>query len=107
MSGLSDLAGALVVSSFMELITAVIVVAVMYMFFMRITFGPKSYRYRKLLTDMYIAGKVKEKARKEGINLSKETNEFKKMLSGKKDLDDQIEENLITELQEKKEGSSK
>ena len=72
--------------------------------------GPrKSQDYRKLLTDMYVAGKIKKLAKKEDINLAEEEKNFNLWCKKKRlnylDLDRTIEEEMkekITEEEPKK-----
>ena len=78
-------------------------------------FSPrKSQRYRKLLTDMFVAGKIKKLAKEESINLADEEKNFNLWLKKKRldylDLDRTIEEemkdkiaNVETKKEEKKE----
>ncbi len=73
--------------------------AIAYVFF-RLMFGSSSFRYRKHLTNLYVAAKVKEIAKKDGIDLIEENKEFKKMFSFKKDIDDKIEEEIVGKIEE-------
>lgn len=76
---------------------------------------PKSLSYRKDLANLYVAAKIKQIAKKEGIDLNLELLEFRKALKQEKlkmeDLDTAIEEELKEEISEdfkkKTEKSSK
>ena len=59
----------------------------------------ESYNYRKHLTNMFVAGKVKQEADKEGVDLDKETKGFEEYMKmfcqdKGKDLDDKIEDKI-------------
>ncbi len=58
----------------------------------------KSQSYRKLLTDMYVSGKIKQLAKKEDINLANEEKNFNLWCKKKRldylDLDRTIEEEM-------------
>jgi len=58
----------------------------------------RSQHYRKLLADMYVAGKIKILAKKENINLAEEEKNYnlwcKKKRLEYKDLDNAIEEDM-------------
>ena len=91
------------VSSFAGLFLGVILLMIVASYF-RIT---KSTRYRKLLTDLYVAGKIKQLATKDKIDLAQEMKDFrttiKKWKMDSQPLDDTIE----LELQEKVEEGNK
>lgn len=65
---------------------------------------PKSLEYRKNLVNLYVAGKIKQMAKKDSIDLDVEALEFRKYeLEQKlklKDLDSAIEEKLKEEVME-------
>ena len=70
-----------------------------------ISFMPeKSRRYRKVLTDLYVAGRVKQLATKDGIDLEAERLEFikwsKKERNKEMSLDTTIEEELQDRISE-------
>jgi len=73
----------------------------------------KSKQYRKEIMDMYVASKTKDLANKEGLDLVKEYESFKKWLRKKrletstKELDDFIEDDLKEKLSEKVEKAKK
>lgn len=59
----------------------------------------RSLNYRKLLTNLYIATKIRKVAEKEGLDLKEEFKEYKKLFSKEnKDIDNVIEEKLSTEI---------
>jgi len=68
----------------------------------------KSKHYRKEMMDMYVVAKTKQLAAKEGLDLIKETESFKKWLKKQKlddsdrsfELDDVIEESLKEKIAE-------
>ena len=92
----------------MEGIFLALAIVIIYMtafwFLDKIINGSRSYQYRKTLVDMYVVAKMKEVAKKENINLSKELKSYKKAVRGKKDLDEKIEQELIEKVEEKKES---
>lgn len=68
-------------------------------------FGPrKSQEYRKLLTDMYVAGKIQKLAKKEDINLADEEKNYNLWCKKKRleysDLDKAIEEDMKEKIAE-------
>jgi hypothetical protein len=71
--------------------------------------SPQSSKYyRKYLTNMYVAGKIKQYIQKENINLKEVEKDFAKYLSLSnrkriKDLDEEIEEELMAKIKTKKE----
>jgi hypothetical protein len=58
----------------------------------------KSKQYRELMADMYVVGKIKDIAKKEGLDLVKELGEYSKIIKreklDRKGLDDAIEAEL-------------
>ena len=85
-------------------------------FFMLIVLGllfglSKSRRYRKLITDLYVAGKIKQISKKEGIDLAQEMKDFrsvvKKWRMETQPLDNTIEEELQEKVTEGSKESSK
>jgi hypothetical protein len=64
----------------------------------------KTKKYREDLTNLFVAGKIKQIAGKESIDLDKELKEFrifeKKMNCSFKDLDDVVEDELKEQIQE-------
>jgi len=75
-------------------------------------FSPRrSQEYRKLLTDMYVAGKIQKLAKEEDINLADEEKNFhlwnKKKRLEYMDLDRSIEEELKEKLAKEKVKKSK
>ena len=64
----------------------------------------KTKEYREDLTNLYVAGKVKQIADKDGVNLDKEVKEFRKfekLINCKdKDLDSVLEEEMKEKIQE-------
>jgi uncharacterized membrane protein len=83
-------------------ITVILVIFALLMHF----FTPrKSKSYRRDLTNLYVAGKIKQVADKEGINLTEEFENFKKYCKKKKmedwSLDYVIEEDLKDQINDK------
>jgi hypothetical protein len=66
--------------------------------------SPKSKKYRKMLTDLYVAAKIKFLAKEDNLDLVEEYESFKKWLKKErienKDLDQTIEEELKERVQE-------
>lgn len=74
----------------------------------------KSQKYRKYLTDMYVAAKVRDLSKEDGLDLDIEQINFKryarKLSNEEKDLDKTIEEDLkerVGETYEKEKKSKK
>ncbi len=72
-------------------------------------FSPRrSQTYRKLLTDMYVAGKIKKLASNEDINLANEEKNFNLWCKKKRleylDLDKAIEEEMKEKIAEEEEN---
>jgi len=69
----------------------------------------KSRKYRKLLVDLYVAGKVRKMATKESIDLAKEFKDFRSVIKKWKmesqPLDDTIEQELQEKTEEDKSNS--
>ena len=67
----------------------------------------RTKRYRKDLTNLYVAGRIRQIAEKDNINISDEYEVFKKYLKKNRmedwDLDVSIEEELKDKIGEKKE----
>lgn len=66
-----------------------------------------SHRYRKYLTNLYVAGKIRQYSEKSNVDLKKEEIEFFKYLKGMKkdrmdkeikDFDDRVEQKLNQEI---------
>lgn len=73
-----------------------------------VTFGPsQSKQYRQSLSDMYVAGKIKQIARKEGLDLNEEFLEFAKITKNKRIDMEALDTTVERELQEKMTESSK
>lgn len=66
----------------------------------------KSKQYRQFITDMYVAGKIKILADKDGIKITEEEEDFKawnkkdKVRNREYNLDDAVEEDLIEKIEE-------
>jgi len=68
----------------------------------------KSHKYRKTITDLYIAGLVRKKAKEDSVDLESEYKEFMKWESmANKDrikaIDDRIEQSIETDIESKSE----
>ena len=65
--------------------------------------GAKSYTYRKHLVNLLIAGKVRQKAEEERVSLEEEQaafDNFNVSAKTRRQLDEQIEENLTEDIEE-------
>ena len=66
----------------------------------------RSQKYRKLLADLYVAGKIKKIAKEDGIDLVEEEANFKRWCKKQDlrylDLDDTIEAKLKDKIEEEK-----
>jgi hypothetical protein len=72
--------------------------AIGFVSFLIILFPNRSRRYRKQITDFYVAGKIRQLAKKDSIDLDKEYQDFKlfykKNRIEEQSLDNTIEEDL-------------
>lgn len=88
---------------FVFLLCVVLVLVVVIYFFA----PSKSRRYRKMMADLFVVGRIKQLAKEKGIVLAKEFEEFKKWLKGLKleeySLDATIEEELKEDISKIKE----
>jgi len=78
-------------------------IVVMAIWFMNLFTSRRTYRYRKDLSNLYVAAKVKEYAKNDKIDLEKEVLDFKKFmkllsLNRIKDIDDKLEEKLNKDI---------
>jgi len=87
-------------SSFMIGLFAIIIGIAFFAFMFRLMEGSKTYRHRKALTNLYVAGKIRQYADKDNVDLKKEYKEYIKLFSNakSKDLDDQIEAKMIKSI---------
>lgn len=93
-SGYDPTAGLISVLAFyLLLIVLILVVASL--------FYRKSKEYRKTMADMYVVGKIKQLAEKDGIDLIKELKEFAKAMKYKKIDVEELDKTIERELQEK------
>jgi len=107
MSGIETIMGYNLISSLIGMTFLLIIIAIVINLF-----SPrKSQEYRKLLTDMYVAGKIQKLAKEEDINLADEEKNFhlwnKKKRLEYLDLDRAIEEELRGKLAKEKVKKSK
>jgi hypothetical protein len=63
-------------------------------------FPTKSQRYRKYLTNLYVAGRIKQEAEKDKVDLEKEDKLCMQFVENqsRKDLDDKIEQELAKKI---------
>ena len=47
----------------------------------KVVFEPSSYKYRKHLTNLYVAGRIKQEAEKDNVNLIEMEKDFSKFKS--------------------------
>jgi len=67
-----------------------------------ILLGPrKSQNYRKLLSDLYVAGKIKEFATEDKIDLDVENEKFKRWVKKQNIVDKDVDSVVMEELKEK------
>lgn len=86
---------------------SIMIIGFIWLFIMFLIFGKsKSKRYRQLLTDLYVAGKIRQMAESNKIDLAQELKDFrsvvKKWRMEKRDLDESIELDIQEELEESK-----
>lgn len=91
----------------------IIILLLVYIFWIGKVYGMKkrnnveaSYGYRKYLTNMYVAGKIRNLAEKDNVDIPKEEDDFIQYITRtneekKKDLDEEIEEELKQKVYEK------
>ncbi len=82
------------------------VIALVFAFIYRYIFGSRTCIYKKNITDLYIIAKIKKLAKKEDIDLEEEEAKFLKSNSEKKDLDTQIEDQLVDQLEKDMESKT-
>lgn len=92
-----------------ELLAVIVILLVMFMFFLFL-FGtfvyfmnvlfPKSERYRRIISDLYITAKIKKIADKEDINIDSELKILSKFDTRGKTFDRVLEERLNEKLLE-------
>ena len=107
MSGIETIMGYGLINSLISMCFILMIITILINLF-----SPrKSQEYRKLLTDMYVAGKIQKLAKEEDINLADEEKNFhlwnKKKRLEYLDLDRAIEEELRGKLAKEKVKKSK
>jgi len=85
---------------------------VAFLFFIASNFQrEKSYKYRKMVVDMYIVGTIKKLAKEDGLDLNEEFREFAKIVKKtelkEKELDRIVEEELNEKIATKSEKAIK
>jgi len=75
-----------------------IILLIVVIFFL---FYRRSYEYRRVISDMYVVGKIKQIATEDKINLSDEFESFKKWVKNQKMEDDELHNTIEKELQER------
>jgi len=101
----SEIANAIMVSSVMKSLALIFVGLIFVIVLIRVFQSPISYRYRKHLTNLYIASKIRQLADKDKINLVDEERRLelyvKKIKADSiKELDEQIEFEAMQKINE-------
>lgn len=98
---------ALIISSMMPFLT----IAIILLFIHSIFSGSKTRQYRRKLADMYVAGKIRQLAEKEGIKIQDELKEFILFTKHEKkfmqDLDEAIETDMKYKIVEDSKDTKK
>lgn len=81
------------------LISIAFVVAIF--IFNMVLFGSKSMQHRKTLTNLYVAGKIRQLAKKDDIDLGNENKELLKTIKEQRKHNKELDEIVELELQEK------
>lgn len=63
--------------------------------------GTNSTKYRRMMSDLYIVGKIKQFAKEDNVNLIEEMRDFAKYLKVKKIDEEALDKTIERELQEK------
>jgi len=80
---------------FVAIILLIIVVA-------HALFGPsKSRTYRKMMTDLFVAGRIKQLAKEKEIDIAEEYESFKKWLKKERIVNEELDTTIERDLQEK------
>jgi hypothetical protein len=99
-------AAGMIYSTFTGYALIIVVIAALF-WISSLTKERKSYKYRKIITDMYVAGSVRKLAKEDGVSIEEEFETFKKFDKKSKrsesllDLDRAIEEDLKDRQEEK------
>ena len=83
------------------------VVAFLLIILLAIAIGRKSRSYRKELADLYVAGRIKQLAKEDSIDLVEEYESFKKWCKKQKIGDQDLDTTILEDLQEKITDKSK
>ncbi len=100
------LALAITVRSIFGFLIFMIVLLVLVFFINRVVWGSRSERYRKMITDLYVVGKIRLLANKDGIDLKEELKELVKTIKEYRKYTQPLDRTIEEELQERvvKEG---
>jgi len=84
-----------------------VIAVIILIFILEWTSPRKTQRYRKELTDLYVAARIKQIAAKDNVNLELEYEAYKKWRRNRRredhDLDESIEDDLKDKLEEQQE----
>lgn len=87
-------------------LSLLLIFVVLFLIVMIVFSTRRSKAYRRETADLYVAGRIKQLAQKDGIDLAKELEDFKRWSKNRKiesrdyNLDDTIEEELIERVNE-------
>ena len=95
------LAGALVLGSLIQLSIFSVFAFLVYTIFRMVLCGTKSQQHRKLLTNLYVSGKIRQLAKKDDIDLNEELKELLRTLKEQRKYNKSLDDTVELELQEK------
>ena len=86
-----------ILNTFLAYVFILILIAIISSFFA----PSKSKLYRRMLTDMYVVGKIKKFAKEEDVDIKAELSEFAKFTKNKRIDFEALDDSIERELQEK------
>ena len=94
-----------------DLVIIIIALGFLYVVLRMVVFGTESNQHRKMLTNLYVSGKIRQLAKKDDIDLNSEMKELLKTIKEQrrynKPLDDVIEFELQDKIIEESKSSKK
>ncbi len=89
------------ITSLVGILGVILLLCFLYLMILGIFGMRNSQQYRKLLSDMYVSGKIRQFADEDNINLDVEEVKFKKWLKSKSIIDKDVDSVVMEELKEK------
>ena len=96
-----ELAGALVFYGFTKVVVAIILVFGGLLLIKLLIYGPRSLRHRKNLTNLYVAGKIRQLAGKDNIDLKEEKKESLRTIKEQRKYTSSLDDTIELELQDR------